>query len=70
VSTNERAAALRGVPEFVFEAELRPEIERRFLAGEQQCSTYKHNDSYGMGGVWSPPIPSPFSPTNRSFSSS
>jgi Flp pilus assembly protein TadB len=27
--------ALRGVPEVVFETELRPEIERKFVAGEE-----------------------------------
>ena len=33
--TTVRTLALRSVPESVFEAELRPEIERKFLVGEK-----------------------------------
>jgi hypothetical protein len=35
VEDRRRFHALRGVPEAVFEAELRPEIERKFLVGEK-----------------------------------
>lgn len=37
VEDRRRFHALRGVPEAVFETDLRPEIERRFLAGEEDA---------------------------------
>lgn len=37
IEDRRRFHALRGVPESVFEADLRPEIERKFVAGEQDA---------------------------------
>lgn len=37
VEDRRRFHALRGVPEAIFEADLRPEIERKFVAGEKDA---------------------------------
>lgn len=37
IEDRRRFHALRGVPEAIFEADLRPEIERKFVAGEKDA---------------------------------